>query len=330
MLGLAALADADHSKHTPPSLIIGGLGKCGTNYVAYVIKQYGGVPPLSETACRLERARQGYCGEVNWPCTENHWTQPLFDKYITHFDRVPKPKDVRLMNFTFDKSTTYTRAVCAPLIFNALVGPTFRGFIFCICDPLVALWSRFNQVRKFSNFTVADFFVPVRYIAAHGIDTLPAEFTANQGQVWWQGWSMVHVLENLHVYRKKYGQKLSVIIAEKSKACPDYVSSAISRLLGRDLIRQEAASLVHASESFATTLSRDNSFSLMVSLLKPRFTQLYLDLQSYMYKYYKDDLGARLACSCPLVCSKMSIPQDGDGTQRRHAHMVRARCMAHL
>ena len=119
-----------------PKAIILGAGKCGTNALAMALKNLGLKAPDNGWSDHEEKGRQGFAGEVNWPCKQ--WKDGL-ETYKQHFPQ-PSPKE----HFDYyDKSSNLMG--CAWNITN-FVPPEVKLFA-VLCDPLEAIWSRMNHDR---------------------------------------------------------------------------------------------------------------------------------------------------------------------------------------
>ena len=120
-----------------PKAIILGAGKCGTNALAEALRKLGLEEAHDGWAVKQEEERQGFAGEVNWPCAQ--WEGDGLEKYKQHF---PQPSPKHHFDY-FDKSTMLMG--CAWNITH-FVPPEVKLFA-VLCDPLEAVWSRMNFDR---------------------------------------------------------------------------------------------------------------------------------------------------------------------------------------
>ena len=120
-----------------PKAIILGAGKCGTNALAEALTKLGLEEAHNGWAVKEEQERQGFSGEVNWPCKD--WAGDGLEKYKQHF---PQPSPKHRFDY-FDKSTN--QMGCAWNITH-FVPPEVKLFA-VLCDPLEAIWSRMNFDR---------------------------------------------------------------------------------------------------------------------------------------------------------------------------------------
>ena len=116
-----------------PAAIIVGAGKCGTNALASALETLGMRAAGNTFTYNEEMARQGWAGEINWPCSQ--WSGVGLQKYRRHFTSRASSE--------FDKSTALLG--CAANISAAM--PKAVKFFVMLCDPLRAVWSRMNHNR---------------------------------------------------------------------------------------------------------------------------------------------------------------------------------------
>mmetsp|Transcript_19575 Transcript_19575/g.32647 ORF Transcript_19575/g.32647 Transcript_19575/m.32647 type:complete len:350 (-) Transcript_19575:124-1173(-) len=299
--------DADTSLlGTPPSAIIGGFGKCGTNFLGYVLSRYKGAP-LSARACVLERIWQGWCGEINWPCDESHWIQE-HHAYLQHFQNLNRTEDGAKYAFTYDKSTSYTTtSKCPVLIASALLGPGRPFTMFLIlCDPFRSVWSRMNHVNanpaiygynKGYRMTISDVLqIAHQFASVHKpIFRWLKPFNNNSaagtfGYHLQKATEMDLVVAN---YIKAFGNALALIISEKSEACPSYAYSRVACALGLPIIPVGQPTLVNSHRKSPGYLEpRGAAYDEMVRVLKSTFLPIYMTVRSQLLQHEHEDIAA--------------------------------------
>lgn len=194
-----------------PKLIIGGIGKCGTNAIANILDQNGGYRDATPFAFNEEMKRRGWTGEINWPCNELHWSK-LYKLYVKHFvhneSQAVAWQKHGPFKFAYDKSTAYANHIACPTLIHSAMrrNPKFKGIIFVICDPIKSAWSRFNMLRTELKH---DFPVSLALETARNFSSGSNVSNAVSSQLA----IMRSSVDVLRVYERLFGDQLTVLVS---------------------------------------------------------------------------------------------------------------------
>ena len=230
----AELENDEHYRHIPnwavsghkmpdngtwPAVMIAGQGKCGTNVLAEALYRMNYNYPLTDYSIDAEEARQGWAGEVNWAAVggcEAYESEASLAEYRQIFS----PAD----GFGYkwlDKSTS--NLPCAKEITKAL--PQETKFFAMMCDPVMAMWSRMNQIRqalgeKGSNPQELDYVLQKRLHSQFDCFTLISngdKRLEQQQELCYQLEGGLRLFDVIGQWKEFAGSRMQFLLAEESK-----------------------------------------------------------------------------------------------------------------
>ena len=245
----AELENDEHYRHIPnwavsghkmpdngtwPAVMIAGQGKCGTNVLAEALYRMNYNYPLTDYSIDAEEARQGWAGEVNWAAVggcEAYESEASLMEYRQIFS----PAD----GFGYkwlDKSTS--NLPCAKEITKAL--PQDTKFFAMMCDPVMAMWSRMNQIRqalgeKGSNPQELDYVLQKRLHSAFDCFTLISngdKRLEQQQELCYQLEGGLRLFDVIGQWKEFAGSRMQFLLAEESKQNASYLIVESARHLG--------------------------------------------------------------------------------------------------
>ena len=245
----AELENDEHYRHIPnwavsghkmpdngtwPAVMIAGQGKCGTNVLAEALYRMNYNYPLTDYSIDAEEARQGWAGEVNWAAVggcEAYESEASLAEYRQIFS----PAD----GFGYkwlDKSTS--NLPCAKEITKAL--PQETKFFAMMCDPVMAMWSRMNQIRqalgeKGSNPQELDYVLQKRLHSQFDCFTLISngdKRLEQQQELCYQLEGGLRLFDVIGQWKEFAGSRMQFLLAEESKQNTSYLIVESARHLG--------------------------------------------------------------------------------------------------
>jgi len=278
---------------TFPAAMIAGQGKCGTNVLAEALYRLNYNYPLTDYSIDAEEARQGWAGEVNWPgvggCTAYETEESLAE-----YRQLFSPVD----GFGYkwlDKSTA--NLPCAKELAKAL--PPDVKFFSMMCDPVMALWSRMNQVRQAfgeegSNPEELDYVLQKRLHSAFDCYTLfeSDKRLEQQQELCYQLEGGLHLFEIIGQWKKHIGSRMKFLLAEESKQNASYLIVEAARHLGVPLPDNPNIGDVHSNVAEATYLEPEGAhWDYFVNRMRPTFRPLIKQIA----QTYPDDFSQVMA-----------------------------------
>eukprot|EP00310_Coccolithus_braarudii_P009040 CAMPEP_0183360034 /NCGR_PEP_ID=MMETSP0164_2-20130417/54075_1 /TAXON_ID=221442 /ORGANISM="Coccolithus pelagicus ssp braarudi, Strain PLY182g" /LENGTH=324 /DNA_ID=CAMNT_0025534287 /DNA_START=85 /DNA_END=1059 /DNA_ORIENTATION=- len=296
---------------TVPTVVIAGVGKCGTNYLAGVLDRHGGIGSPPHDACKsLLMPRQGYCDEINWPCTEWHWRGNGRHTYLQHFARLGNHSAAR---FVYDQSTSYVAPVCPPLIASALVlrsqpKAPFRAVFLMLCDPVRAAWSRMNDVNidsiykdtgqsfAWAQITPADVIAMASLLA---VGERPFKWgqssrynLSGEATVGAQLQFQLKLPLLIQSYIAEFNSSFVPLVSERAKQQPNYVPTAVAQTLGLPRAASEETKSVHSQAGSPGYLSSSgDEFDALVAKLRGVYAPVYRKLRGQLWQHRGEDLA---------------------------------------
>ena len=245
----AELENDEHYRHIPnwavsghkmpdngtwPAVMIAGQGKCGTNVLAEALYRMNYNYPLTDYSIDAEEARQGWAGEVNWAAVggcEAYESEASLAEYRQIFSPVD--------GFGYkwlDKSTS--NLPCAKEITKAL--PQETKFFAMMCDPVMAMWSRMNQIRqalgeKGSNPQELDYVLQKRLHSQFDCFTLISngdKRLEQQQELCYQLEGGLRLFDVIGQWKEFAGSRMQFLLAEESKQNASYLIVESARHLG--------------------------------------------------------------------------------------------------
>lgn len=245
----AELENDEHYRHIPnwavsghkmpdngtwPAVMIAGQGKCGTNVLAEALYRMNYNYPLTDYSIDAEEARQGWAGEVNWAAVggcEAYESEASLAEYRQIFSPVD--------GFGYkwlDKSTS--NLPCAKEITKAL--PQETKFFAMMCDPVMAMWSRMNQIRqalgeKGSNPQELDYVLQKRLHSQFDCFTLISngdKRLEQQQELCYQLEGGLRLFDVIGQWKEFAGSRMQFLLAEESKQNTSYLIVESARHLG--------------------------------------------------------------------------------------------------
>ena len=245
----AELENDEHYRHIPnwavsghkmpdngtwPAVMIAGQGKCGTNVLAEALYRMNYNYPLTDYSIDAEEARQGWAGEVNWAAVggcEAYESEASLAEYRQIFSPVD--------GFGYkwlDKSTS--NLPCANEITKAL--PQETKFFAMMCDPVMAMWSRMNQIRqalgeKGSNPQELDYVLQKRLHSQFDCFTLISngdKRLEQQQELCYQLEGGLRLFDVIGQWKEFAGSRMQFLLAEESKQNTSYLIVESARHLG--------------------------------------------------------------------------------------------------
>ena len=245
----AELENDEHYRHIPnwavsghkmpdngtwPAVMIAGQGKCGTNVLAEALYRMNYNYPLTDYSIDAEEARQGWAGEVNWAAVggcEAYESEASLAEYRQIFSPVD--------GFGYkwlDKSTS--NLPCAKEITKAL--PQETKFFAMMCDPVMAMWSRMNQIRqalgeKGSNPQEMDYVLQKRLHSQFDCFTLISngdKRLEQQQELCYQLEGGLRLFDVIGQWKEFAGSRMQFLLAEESKQNTSYLIVESARHLG--------------------------------------------------------------------------------------------------
>ena len=245
----AELENDEHYRHIPnwavsghkmpdngtwPAVMIAGQGKCGTNVLAGALYRMNYNYPLTDYSIDAEEARQGWAGEVNWAAVggcEAYESEASLAEYRQIFSPVD--------GFGYkwlDKSTS--NLPCAKEITKAL--PQETKFFAMMCDPVMAMWSRMNQIRqalgeKGSNPQELDYVLQKRLHSQFDCFTLISngdKRLEQQQELCYQLEGGLRLFDVIGQWKEFAGSRMQFLLAEESKQNTSYLIVESARHLG--------------------------------------------------------------------------------------------------
>ena len=216
-----------------PAAMIAGQGKCGTNALAEALYRLNYNYPLTQYSIAVEEARQGWSGEVNWPhlrgCSDFE-TKEGIAEYKQLFSPVG--------GFGYkwlDKSTA--NGACAREIATAF--PEDTKFFNIMCDPVMAVWSRMNQLRQVYGKSSSDP-TELEYVLKRRLssDADCSELSQSdkrleqQRELCYQLEDGLQVYDFIHKWKKHLGNRTKFLLGEQSKQDRSYLVREAARHLG--------------------------------------------------------------------------------------------------
>ena len=216
-----------------PAAMIAGQGKCGTNALAEALYRLNYNYPLTQYSIAVEEARQGWSGEVNWPhlrgCSDFE-TKEGIAEYKQLFSPVG--------GFGYkwlDKSTA--NGACAREIATAF--PEDTKFFNIMCDPVMAVWSRMNQLRQVYGKSSSDP-TELEYVLKRRLssDADCSELSQSdkrleqQRELCYQLEDGLQVYDFIHEWKKHLGNRTKFLLGEQSKQDRSYLVREAARHLG--------------------------------------------------------------------------------------------------
>ena len=245
----AELENDEHYRHIPnwavsghkmpdngtwPAVMLAGQGKCGTNVLAEALYRMNYNYPLTDYSIDAEEARQGWAGEVNWAAVggcEAYESEASLAEYRQIFSPVD--------GFGYkwlDKSTS--NLPCAKEITKAL--PQETKFFAMMCDPVMAMWSRMNQIRqalgeKGSNPQELDYVLQKRLHSQFDCFTLISngdKRLEQQQELCYQLEGGLRLFDVIGQWKEFAGSRMQFLLAEESKQNTSYLIVESARHLG--------------------------------------------------------------------------------------------------
>ena len=245
----AELENDEHYRHIPnwavsghkmpdngtwPAVMIAGQGKCGTNVLAEALYRMNYNYPLTDYSIDAEEARQGWAGEVNWAAVggcEAYESEASLAEYRQIFSPVD--------GFGYkwlDKSTS--NLPCAKEITKVL--PQETKFFAMMCDPVMAMWSRMNQIRqalgeKGSNPQELDYVLQKRLHSQFDCFTLISngdKRLEQQQELCYQLEGGLRLFDVIGQWKEFAGSRMQFLLAEESKQNTSYLIVESARHLG--------------------------------------------------------------------------------------------------
>ena len=262
-------------KGTFPKAMIAGQGKCGTNALAEALYRLNYNYPLTEYSITVEEARQGWAGEVNWPQIDGCETF-LDKKSLADYRQLFTPVDGFGYNW-LDKSTS--NVGCAKEI--AQVFPKDTKFFNIMCDPVMALWSRMNQVRQVygtSNPLELEYVLEKRLYSGEkdcsqlvvGDKRLEAQL-----ELCYQLQDGMNMLEMIRKWKNNLGNRSKFLIAEQSKKDRSYLIREAARHLNVPEAKDIYVGDVHTYVDKASYLEPEGPvWDAFVKKMRPVFQPL--------------------------------------------------------
>ena len=259
-----------------PAAMIAGEGKCGTNALAEALYRLNYNYPLTEYSIAVEEARQGWSGEVNWPhlrgCSDFESEEGLAE-YKQLFSPVG--------GFGYkwlDKSTA--DVACAREI--AMAFPEDTKFFNILCDPVMAVWSRMNQLRQVYGKSSSDP-VELDYVLEKRLssDADCHELSQSdkrleqQRELCYQLEDGLQVFDVIHQWKKYLGNRTKFLLAEQSKKDRSYLIREAARHLGVPQPDNDNVGDVHTHVEEASYLEPEGpKWDAFIDQMRPVFQPL--------------------------------------------------------
>jgi hypothetical protein len=288
----AELENDEHYRHIPnwavsghkmpdngtwPAVMIAGQGKCGTNVLAEALYRMNYNYPLTDYSIDAEEARQGWAGEVNWAAVggcEAYESEASLMEYRQIFS----PAD----GFGYkwlDKSTS--NLPCAKEITKAL--PQDTKFFAMMCDPVMAMWSRMNQIRqalgeKGSNPQELDYVLQKRLHSAFDCFTLISKGDKRleqQQELCYQLEGGLRLFDVIGQWKEFAGSRMQFLLAEESKQNASYLIVESARHLGVPLPDDPNIGDFHSNTAEETYIEPEGPlWDYFVNRMRPTFRPL--------------------------------------------------------
>ena len=244
-----------------PAVMIAGQGKCGTNVLAEALYRLNFNYPLTDYSIDAEEARQGWAGEVNWAAVGGCAAYES-EASLAEYRQIFSPAD----GFGYqwlDKSTS--NLPCAKEIAKAL--PQETKFFSMMCDPVMAMWSRMNQIRqalgeKGSNPQELDYVLQKRLHSAFDCYTLISggdKRLEQQQELCYQLEGGLQLFDIIGQWKENVGGRMQFLLAEESKQNASYLVVEAARHLGVPLPDNPNIGDVHSNTAEETYLEPEVS-----------------------------------------------------------------------
>ena len=244
-----------------PAVMIAGQGKCGTNVLAEALYRLNFNYPLTDYSIDAEEARQGWAGEVNWAAVGGCAAYES-EASLAEYRQIFSPAD----GFGYkwlDKSTS--NLPCAKEIAKAL--PQETKFFSMMCDPVMAMWSRMNQIRqalgeKGSNPQELDYVLQKRLHSAFDCYTLISggdKRLEQQQELCYQLEGGLQLFDIIGQWKENVGGRMQFLLAEESKQNASYLVVEAARHLGVPLPDNPNIGDVHSNTAEETYIEPEVS-----------------------------------------------------------------------
>ena len=259
-----------------PAAMIAGQGKCGTNALAEALYRLNYNYPLTQYSIAVEEARQGWSGEVNWPhlrgCSDFE-TEESIAEYKQLFSPVG--------GFGYkwlDKSTA--DVACAREI--AMAFPEDTKFFNIMCDPVMAVWSRMNQLRQVYGKSSSDP-AELDYVLKRRLssDADCRELSQSdkrleqQRELCYQLEDGLQVFDFIQQWKKHLGSRTKFLLAEQSKQDRSYLIREAARHLGVPQPENDNIGDVHTHVEETSYLEPEGpKWDAFIDQMKPVFQPL--------------------------------------------------------
>ena len=260
---------------TFPAVMIAGQGKCGTNVLAEALYRMNFNYPLTDYSIDAEEARQGWAGEVNWAAVGGCAAYET-EASLAEYRQIFSPADGFGEFKWLDKSTS--NLPCAKEIAKAL--PQETRFFSMMCDPVMAMWSRMNQIRqalgeKGSNPQELDYVLQKRLHSAFDCYTLISggdKRLEAQQELCYQLEGGLNLFGIIRQWKESVGGRMKFLLAEESKQNASYLVVEAATHLGVPLPDNPNIGDVHSNTAEETYIEPEVSFKPQVSSLTLNLT----------------------------------------------------------
>ena len=243
-----------------PEVVILGHRKCGTNALAELLARLGlHKHALNGWTYKDSMRRQGFWGEVNWPCNATRWNGEAYLQYKNYF----------AYEHAFDKSTAYDSPECAhAMLGSPLANSSSTHFLLMLCDPIVGAWSELNHLRSSEGGSHLEC---TSQELDKGMSKLLAYADAGRHSdmrfctsspacerqwckhvVAWKRMSSTY-----RAYRLAFPSRFHALLTERSKAMPVAFGAEVGRALGRRPAVLNSSVHTHAGTPSALTEPAD-------------------------------------------------------------------------